>query len=126
VAEDEPVVGDLILTTLRRAGYQVLAATDGRRAIELLDADDEAIDLLVSDVVMPHIGGIELVDLARARRPSLPIILISGYSADLLDRDAVREGVALLQKPFTAQRLTEVVRDTLAHPDPAGRRVISP
>jgi CheY-like chemotaxis protein len=118
VAEDEPVVGDLILTTLRRAGYQVLAATDGRRAIELLDADDEAIDLLVSDVVMPHIGGIELVDLARARRPSLPIILISGYSADLLDRDAVREGVTLLQKPFTAQRLTEVVRDTLAHPAP--------
>jgi PAS domain S-box-containing protein len=121
VAEDEPVVGDLILTTLRRAGYQVLAATDGRGAMELLDAADAEIDLLVSDVVMPHIGGLELVDLARARRPSLPIILISGYSADLLARDAVREGLTVLPKPFTALRLTEVVRATLAHTDRAGR-----
>jgi FixJ family two-component response regulator len=75
---------------------------------------------------MPHIGGLELVDLARARRPSLPIILISGYSADLLARDAVREGLTVLPKPFTALRLTEVVRATLAHADPAGHDVISP
>jgi two-component system, cell cycle sensor histidine kinase and response regulator CckA len=114
VAEDEPVVRDLILTTLRRAGYTVLTAADGRRAMELIDADGDGIDLLVSDVVMPHIGGLELADLVRVRRPGLPIILISGYSEDLLSADRGREGVTVLAKPFTAQRLTELVGDTLA------------
>ena len=114
VAEDEPVVRDLILTTLRRAGYTVLTAADGRKAMELIDADRDRIDLLVSDVVMPHIGGLELAELVRASRPALPIILISGYSEDLLSADSGREGVTVLAKPFTAQRLTELVGDTLA------------
>jgi two-component system cell cycle sensor histidine kinase/response regulator CckA len=118
VAEDEPVVRDLILTTLRRSGYEALAAADGRRAMELIERDGDRIDLLVSDVVMPHVGGLELVDLVRARRPALPIILISGYSEKLLPADSVREGVIRLAKPFTAQRLTEVVREALAHRSP--------
>jgi DNA-binding NtrC family response regulator len=114
VAEDEPVVRDLILTTLRRYGYVALAAADGRKAMDLIEREGDGIDLLVSDVVMPHVGGLELVDLARARRPGLPIILMSGYSEQVLESGSVREGVILLSKPFTAQRLVEAVGEALA------------
>jgi two-component system cell cycle sensor histidine kinase/response regulator CckA len=118
VAEDEPVVRDLILTTLRRAGYQAVAVADGRKAMELIGREGEAIDVLVSDVIMPHVGGLELVDQVRAVRPDLPIILISGYSLKLPPAGTVGEGVILLQKPFTAQRLTEAIRQAMARESP--------
>ena len=113
IAEDEPVVRDLILTTLRRHGYEAMAAADGRRAMDLIERSGDGIDLLVSDVVMPHVGGLELIDLARARRPGLPIILMSGYSEQVLQSGTVHEGVILLSKPFTAQRLMEAVGEAL-------------
>ena len=118
VAEDEPVVRDLILTTLRRAGYQAVAVADGRKAMELIGREGEAIDVLVSDVIMPHVGGLELVDQVRAVRPELPIILISGYSLKLPPAGTVGEGVILLQKPFTAQRLTEAIRQAMGRESP--------
>jgi PAS domain S-box-containing protein len=118
VAEDEPVVRDLILTTLRRAGYQAVAVADGRKAMELIGREGEAIDVLVSDVIMPHVGGLELVDQVRAVRPDLPIILISGYSLKLPPAGTIGEGVVLLQKPFTAQRLTEAIRQAMGRESP--------
>ena len=113
VAEDEAVVRDLILTTLERHGYRVLAATDGREAMELIETRGPEIDLLVSDVVMPRVGGLELVQLARARHPDLPAILISGYSERLLPAGSLAENVVLLEKPFTARRLTDAIQEAL-------------
>ena len=114
IAEDEPVVRDLILTTLRRYGYAVLAASDGREAMSILDGDGAGIDLLVSDVVMPNVGGLELLELARSKRPGLPVILISGYSEKLLPAGSVASDVMLLEKPFTARQLTDAIRRALA------------
>src|SRR5947207_6769871 len=114
IAEDEPVVRDLILTTLRRYGYAVLAASDGREAMSILDGDGAGIDLLVSDVVMPNVGGLELLELARSKRPGLPVILISGYSEKLLPAGSVASDVILLEKPFTARQLTDAIRRALA------------
>jgi PAS domain S-box-containing protein len=113
VAEDEPVVRDLIVSTLGRYGYDVLAAGDGREAMELIERVGQRIDLLVSDVVMPNVGGLELIDLARAWRPDLPVILISGYSERLLPADSLARGVTFLEKPFTGQRLAEAIRVAL-------------
>jgi PAS domain S-box-containing protein len=113
VAEDEPVVRDLILATLHRSGYKAIAAADGRRAMELIAREGEAFDVLVSDVIMPHVGGLELVEQVRAVRPDLPIILISGYSVKLPPAGSIGEGVTMLQKPFTAQRLTEAIRQAM-------------
>jgi DNA-binding NtrC family response regulator len=114
VAEDEPVVLDLIVRTLVRSGYEVLAAADGRKATELIDRRGSEIDLLISDVFMPNVGGLELVELVRERHPSLPIVLISGYGVATPPAVTGAPAVVLLAKPFTAQRLTEVVNDTLA------------
>ena len=89
-----------------------------REPSELIEREGEAIDVLVSDVIMPHVGGLELVDQVRAVRPELPIILISGYSLKLPPAGTVGEGVILLQKPFTAQRLTEAIRQAMGRESP--------
>jgi len=108
VAEDEPAVRDLILITLRRNGYHALAAVDGRDAMRIIERLGDAVDLLISDLVMPGVGGLELVALARAQLPRLPIVLITGYSQVQLPRGA--ENITLLAKPFTARGLIGAVR----------------
>jgi two-component system cell cycle sensor histidine kinase/response regulator CckA len=113
VVEDDPGVRDLILTTLLDRGFAGVAAADGREAMMLIEADSQVIDLLVSDVVMPGIGGLELVELARARRPGLPVVLISGYNPKLLPSDSFDSDVTFLEKPFTALQLTGAILDAL-------------
>jgi CheY-like chemotaxis protein len=113
VAEDEPVVRDLIVATLTRLGYDLVTAEDGQEALERFTADPDRIDVLVSDVVMPRLGGIELVEAVRRVRPGLPAILVSGYSENLLPAGSLAEGVTLLQKPFTNRRLAEAIREAI-------------
>jgi PAS domain S-box-containing protein len=110
VAEDEPIVRELILVTLERHGYRVIAAADGAEALAILEREPDRIDLLMSDVVMPQMGGLELVARARQVRPNLPAILISGYSEKLLPPQSVDEDVVLLEKPFTGSYLARAVR----------------
>jgi two-component system cell cycle sensor histidine kinase/response regulator CckA len=113
VAEDEPSVRDLILTTLRRNGFSALSAADGREAMQLIEVAGRRIDLVVSDVVMPGIDGVELAKLARATRPSLPIILMSGYGQWQLPPDSGLGDVHRLEKPFTARQLTSAIQVAL-------------
>jgi two-component system, cell cycle sensor histidine kinase and response regulator CckA len=113
VAEDEASVRDLILTTLRRNGFSALSAADGLEAMQLIDVDGRRIDLLVTDVVMPRMDGAELARRARTKRPTLPIILMSGYGQWQLAPDSFTEDVYHLEKPFTARRLIALVRDAL-------------
>jgi DNA-binding NtrC family response regulator len=114
VAEDERGVRDLILTTIRRSGFLALSAADGREAMQLIEADSRRVDLLVSDIMMPGIGGLDLAKLARAKRPGLPIILMSGYGQWELPPDAIAADIHLLEKPFTAHRLADAIKDALA------------
>jgi len=113
VAEDEAVARDMVVAALERAGYQVVAAATGEEAVRLIDRMGEEIDLLLSDVVMPGMSGLDLYDRARRTRPDLKTILMSGYTAPAIGRP-IPEGITLLEKPFTGTRLNEVVRATLA------------
>jgi CheY-like chemotaxis protein len=110
LAEDEPEVRRVIRLTLEEAGYRVLEAADGREAIGRLGSGGAAVDLLVSDVVMPGMNGLELVERARTIVPGLPALLMSGYSAELVDRKgALPENVRLLSKPASPDAILRAV-----------------
>lgn len=116
VAEDEPAVRSIAVRVLERQGFRVLQARDGRDALDVWESARAAgttIDVVVSDVVMPRMGGRELLALLRQDAPSLPVILTSGYD-DAAGAGATPDGVLTLPKPFTADALAAAVRRALA------------
>ena len=117
VAEDEEGVRDLLRKVLTEFGYRVHAARHGRDAMLLAEEHAEEIDLLLTDVVMPEMGGGELVETLTARRPSLKVLVISGYTDDEILRRGVRgRELPFLRKPFAAEELVRRVRAVLDEP----------
>ncbi len=112
LVEDERAVRLVVERALRRGGLDVITASDGSVALDLLDT--ARIDLLVSDVVMPGIDGVELLDAVRRRRPSLPVVLISGYAEPPQRRALDSAGAVFLAKPFAADDLLAAVRAAFA------------
>jgi PAS domain S-box-containing protein len=114
VVEDEELVRDLVCRTLRRAGYTVLVADDGEEALRVSGAYPGAIDLMISDVIMPRMGGRELADRIIRLRPTLRILFVSGYANDASETSgALGPGAEYLQKPFTPSMLVDRVREML-------------
>jgi signal transduction histidine kinase len=112
LVEDDDGLREVARTTLEEAGYAVVAVRNGNEALVSF-ANGAGVDLVVSDLVMPGIGGRELVDRLRTTRPSLPVLYVSGHAADgppVLDGD---KRVAFLAKPFTARELLVSVRSVL-------------
>ena len=108
VVEDEPFVRDLIRYILETAGYAVLTAADGEQALQVSRKFPTTIHLLVSDVLMPKLGGMELCEQILRERPALKVLLMSGTVVE-----QPREGVAFLRKPFRAEILRDHVRRLL-------------
>ena len=113
VVDDEVVVRMLIADELAAAGYRVIEAPDGEAALRLIDR--QPIDLLVTDVVMPGDSGVDLAAEMKRVRPDVPVLFISGYSANLLgqDGDLADASVHLLLKPFTSDDLLRSVEAAL-------------
>jgi PAS domain S-box-containing protein len=102
---------------LRQAGYTVLSSTDGLEAIRLIEESRGQVDLLVTDVVMPRLGGRDLVAHVREVHPDLRVLYVSGYTEEGVRRQgALDPESAFLEKPFTAERLTRKVREVLDMP----------
>jgi CheY-like chemotaxis protein len=103
---------------LREQGYAIIEAANGSEALHLVqERGDEQIDLLVVDVVMPQIGGVELADRLKAIYPSLTVIFISGYTDDAFaDHSFQKSGDAFLPKPFSAEQLRHKIREVLDQP----------
>lgn len=116
LVEDEAMVRAVAERALSRKGYEVLTASNGEEALELLETRPEGVDLLISDVVMPTMDGPTLVGHARERFPNLRIIFMSGYAEEQLRREISVPDVAFLPKPFSVQELAEKVRAALARP----------
>ena len=108
VVEDEAFVRDLVRYILETAGYAVLTAADGEQALQVSRTFPTTIHLLVSDVLMPKLGGMELCEQILRERPALKVLLMSGTVVEL-----PREGVAFLRKPFRAEILKDHVRRLL-------------
>jgi two-component system cell cycle sensor histidine kinase/response regulator CckA len=109
LVEDEPAVRQLFAQALKRAGYAVLEARNGQEAMKVFDQHGETIDMLLTDMRMPYMGGAELAHHLRGRRRSLKLLCISGYPGNL---DA-ELAIDFLAKPFSRDDLLKKVREVL-------------
>jgi two-component system cell cycle sensor histidine kinase/response regulator CckA len=115
VAEDDDAVRALVVQILRKRGYQVLEASNGEQALEIAQSHPGAIDLLLTDIIMPFLGGYGLQAKMQELRPEIRTLYMSGYASDdLLQRGfPADEGLHLVEKPFTPDLLVEKVREVL-------------
>ena len=125
LVEDEVLVRNLAADALRRNGYQVLSASTGLEALDLAGQVLHPIDVLVTDVVMPQMGGEQLAVRMLSERPTLKVLFISGYTdLAVLQNGMLVPGTALLQKPFTPGQLVHRVRQLLdTDPGPSQARL---
>jgi CheY-like chemotaxis protein len=114
LVEDEPLVRELALITLKTNGYTVLEAGTGDEAIRILLRYHGDIDLLATDIVLPGGSGPELAVSLRSQFPKMKILYMSGYTDDAVVRHGILDAeVAFLQKPYTPQSLLKKVRSVL-------------
>ena len=112
VVEDEQAVRGLVMEVLQDQGYRGLSATDGVAALEILHSEAH-IDLLISDIGLPGLDGLQLVEAAIAKRPGLKVLLMTGHAPEsVLGVSLKARGVRLMLKPFTVDVLLDHVRDS--------------
>ena len=114
VVEDDPNVQDLIASTLRMQGYTVLQAATAPEALRLTDEHGGDLHLLLTDLVLPGMNGIELASRLATTNPGIKVLLTSGYTADVIERHGVpSHGIAFIEKPFSPSDMARKVRDVL-------------
>jgi PAS domain S-box-containing protein len=114
VVEDEPALLMMAKMMLGKLGYQVLAAGTPGAAIALAEEHETPIHLVITDVVMPEMNGRELAEWLQSLYPSMKVLFMSGYTADVIaHRGVLKEGVHFIQKPFSIKDLAVKVRDVL-------------
>jgi PAS domain S-box-containing protein len=115
VVEDDVAVRTSVRRLLERYGYQVLEAPSGGQALSAIAESARAIDLVISDMVMPGMSGLELRQRLRELRPTLPVLLMSGYSEEAITRLGSPGSLGLLiEKPFTVQGILQKVKEALS------------
>jgi CheY-like chemotaxis protein len=115
VAEDEKGVRRAFRSVLEEAGFTVIEAEDGVEAVELFRKRAGEIDLVIFDVVMPQMGGVEAYDRIRKMRPDVKAIFISGYAADAsITRSIIDRGLHYISKPVLPDQLLARIRKVVA------------
>ena len=117
VAEDDPGVRALVVATLQRYGYQVMAAVDGMQALELFRTYGHVVDVIVTDVNMPELKGPDLIDAIRADGAEMPVLYISGFTAEALRLGDTAPRHAFLAKPFAPVDLARAVQRICSQPE---------
>ena len=115
LAEDEATVRELTARILRQHGYKILTATNGEEALRVVQKErGDAIKLIITDIVMPRMGGKELALKINQLRPSLKILFMSGYTDNaIVQNEMLQTNAAFLQKPFTPEHIVRKVREIL-------------
>jgi len=116
LVEDDPSVRRITKLALERAGYRVVAADRAEEALDWLRQHDTHVDLLISDVIMPGMNGGELAIRVAAERPGIRVLLVSGYTSNVLEASGLSPDVALLEKPFTPAILLARVEELVGGP----------
>jgi two-component system, chemotaxis family, chemotaxis protein CheY len=118
VIDDEKNIRDLLRMTLTRAGYEVLEAEDGAKAVEILRQDDNPlmVDVITCDIRMPKMNGVEAIAFFRKEFPSVPVVVITGFPETELAVSLLKQGVSdYVPKPVESQKLLAVVAKAMEH-----------
>jgi len=110
LVDDESTVRRFAARVLEREGYGVVEARDGAEALELIQQGGILVEVVVSDIVMPRLNGVELMQALSTSHPHLPVILMSGHAPSALTELGIAAPCAILPKPFPSERLLEEVR----------------
>jgi two-component system response regulator PilR (NtrC family) len=111
VAEDDPDMRRLVADALRRDGHSVVEVEDGARLqIEVAQVSSDAVDLIVSDIRMPLVTGLEILRNLREQRSKIPFVLMTAFGDEATRREAVQLGAIVFSKPFKLDELRGVVR----------------
>jgi two-component system cell cycle sensor histidine kinase/response regulator CckA len=113
VVDDEPLVRRFTARVLEEEGFLVSQAGDGADALRLLREEVPDTDAIVSDIVMPRLNGVELLQILSSTHPQLPVLLMSGYASGELQGMGIAAPCAILAKPFAPERLVEELRRCL-------------
>jgi CheY-like chemotaxis protein len=119
VVEDEPSVMRTVTSTLAGAGYDVLAAQDGKSGLELFDSHADRISLVLADIAMPVMGGLRMAEAILERRPDMRILLMTGYNDTVVGAGALK--LPLIRKPFLPVDLVRKVKAVLQDGAPRPR-----
>ena len=124
VVDDQPVALKFCSSALRVAGYQVLTASSGKKALSFFQQNSTPVALALVDIVMPEMSGIELIKAAERLNPPKRVILMSGYAPDEVKRLVGPEAAdyRCIWKPFEAETLLRLVRNVLDAPPPPNRK----
>jgi DNA-binding NtrC family response regulator len=117
VVDDETAVRRFATRVLQREGYAVVEATDGMEALELVRRNGVSVEIVVSDIVMPRLNGVELMKALSESHPRLPVVLMSGYATAALSELGIVAPCSILTKPFPAERLLAEVQRCIRRPD---------
>jgi DNA-binding NtrC family response regulator len=112
LVEDDPPSSRAVTLALKTAGHEVISASDGTEALELLALHD--FELVITDLVMPNLNGLNLINAIRLKRPRMRIILMSGYLAKDAGKAIIDQTAAYLQKPVNPTTLLMTVERVLA------------
>ncbi|MCX8155769.1 MAG: PAS domain-containing protein [Verrucomicrobiae bacterium] len=119
--DDEANVRELATTFLTRSNYRVLTARDGAEALDLLQEIQEPVHLVITDLIMPNMDGLALVQALKALRPNLPILVCTGYGEEKLTQGLYDLGISeFIPKPYSVRELANHVRRVLNHPAEQG------
>ena len=113
LVEDEETVRRLTRTILERCGYAVIVAANGREGLAICESHGATIDLLLTDVLMPGLGGRELAERAALIRPGMKVLFMSGHTQDMVLKEGINQGTPFLQKPLLPADLAHKVREVL-------------
>ena len=114
IVDDDPVVLTLTADMLTRLGYIVIPADNPESALEQIEKAESSIHLLITDVIMPEMNGFELYEKVQEQYPALPVLFISGYTANNVVSGKIKgKKLLFLEKPFSLARLDNAVRKSL-------------
>jgi two-component system, cell cycle sensor histidine kinase and response regulator CckA len=105
VVDDEAPVRRFAVRVLQHDGFRVLEAADGAEALELLQRRPENLDIVVTDIVMPRMNGVELMEALSVSHPQVPVVLMSGYASSELLELGIAAPCSIVAKPFSQERL---------------------
>jgi DNA-binding NtrC family response regulator len=114
VIDDEAPVRQLVHRMLEPEVCRVLEAPDAETGLRIIEVDDPRVDIVLTDWIMPGLGGLDVIEVLRQYRPGLPVAVISGYTATLHPVVADGSRYRMLQKPFTAEQIQQTVSEMVA------------